>query len=328
MDEVLERQWHPVGLAKDLTEDKPISSIVMGEDVVVWRAKDKICAWKDLCPHRGTALSLGSVRNNCIRCPYHGWEFNADGQCEHVPADPKGKIPAKAKAVAIYHAEEYAGLIWVSLSDSPDPLPKISQFDEPDFRVIPIGPFELKASVTRVIENFLDISHPPIVHDGYLGDTEHAEIGDFEVELLDDEGRFMSKNIPLYQPDPDGTGGEGAMTYYDFSVLAPNVVYFLKHIGDREEKEKYIVMFPIRVVDEFHSVAYFSSAYNYAVDTPDQDIIDFHTTIIMQDKPIVESQRPELVPMDMGKEALLKTDIPITRYRRYLQNIGMQWGVA
>ena len=77
-----------------------------------------------------------------------------------------------------------------------------------------------------------------------------------------------------------------------------------------------------------NSVAYFSSAYNYSVDTPDQDIIDFHTTIIMQDKPIVESQRPELVPMDMGKEALIKTDIPITRYRRYLQNIGMRWGVA
>ena len=88
MDEVLKRQWHPVSMAKDLTENKPISSIVMGEDVVVWRADNKICAWKNLCPHRGTALSLGKVCNNRIRCAYHGWEFNAEGQCEHIPSDP------------------------------------------------------------------------------------------------------------------------------------------------------------------------------------------------------------------------------------------------
>ena len=110
------------------------------------------------------------------------------------------------------------------------------------------------------------------------------------------------------------------MTYYDFGVLAPNVVYFVKHIGDRDQKEKFVIMFPIRVVDEYHSVAHFCSAYNYATDVSDEDIKDFHTAIIMQDKPIVESQRPELVPMDMGKESLMKSDLPITRYRRYLMS--------
>lgn len=328
MDEILKRQWHPVGFSRDLTEDKPIGSVVMGEDIVVWRAKDKLCAWKDLCPHRGTKLSLGKICNNRIRCAYHGWEFNSDGQCEHIPSDPNAKIPAKAKAVAIYQAQEYGGFVWVTLSDNPDPFPKLPLFDEQEFRIIPIGPFELHASFTRVIENFLDVSHAPILHDGYIGTVNHAEIADMTVEIIDDAGRFTYKDVPLYQPDADGTGGEAKTSYYQYGLLAPNVVYFAKNVGDRDSKEIFVDYFPIRVVDEYHSVAHFCAGYNYPIDVSYETIIDFHTTIIGQDKPIVESQRPYKVPMDMGVETLIKTDIPITRYRRYLQNIGMKWGIA
>lgn len=328
MDEILKKQWHPVCLSQDLAEDKPLSAVIMGEDVVIWRSNEKICAWKNLCPHRGTALSLGKVCNNRIRCPYHGWEFNSDGQCEYIPADPNVKIPAKAKAVAIYHTKEYAGLVWVCISDEPDPLPTLPEMENSDFRVIPMGPYKMNASVTRVVENFLDVSHPPILHEGYLGDPDHAQIGDLEVEMLDDDGRFLIKNVPLFQPDPDGTGSTGKMVYYDFGVLTPNVVYFIKHIGNRENHEKFIILFPIRVVDELNSYAHFCSAYNYASEASDESIKEFHSTIITQDKPIVESQRPELVPVDLGLETLVKSDLPITRYRRYIKKIGLEWGLT
>ena len=324
MTELIKQYWHPVGLADSLPEDKPVSATVLGEDLVVWRSKEKICAWKDLCVHRGVRLSLGKVCNNRLRCAYHGWEYNAEGQCEFIPAHPEIKIPGKAKATAIYHAAEHAGLIWVSLSDKPRPLPDLPQFNEGDYRVIPCGPYEINASAPRVVENFLDLSHPAILHDGILGDSAHAEIDEYQVE--DTEDGFFVRDVRYYQPDPDGTG-EGKDAYYDFGILAPLTVYFVKHIGKRENKEKFVLMFAVRPESEKKSWAYFVAGYNYASDLSDQDINDFHSLIIGQDKPILESQRPELLPIDLAEELHLRSDLFTSRYRRHLKDIGMDFGV-
>ena len=54
-------QWYPVSLISELKSDKPLARTVLGEDIVVWRSGHKICAWKDLCIHRGVRLSLGTV---------------------------------------------------------------------------------------------------------------------------------------------------------------------------------------------------------------------------------------------------------------------------
>ena len=324
MSELIRQYWHPVGLADSLSEDKPIAAIVLGEDLVVWRSKDKICAWKDLCVHRGVRLSLGKVCNNRLRCAYHGWEYNNEGQCEFIPAHPDIKISAKARVSASYHASEHVGLIWVNLSDTPQPLPDLPQFNEANYRLIPCGPYEINASAPRVIENFLDLSHPPILHDGILGDSNHAVIDDYQVEETDDG--FLVKDVRYFQPDPDGTG-EGKDAYYDFGILAPLTVYFIKHIGARENKEKFVLMFAVRPESENKSWAHFIAGYNYASGLSDQDISDFHSLIIGQDKPILESQRPELLPMDLGEELHLRSDLMTTKYRRHLKNIGMDFGV-
>ena len=151
MTEVIKQYWHPVGLAGTLTDEKPIAATVLGEDLVIWRSKDKLCAWKDLCAHRGVRLSLGTVCNNRLRCAYHGWEYNDDGQCEHIPAHPEIRMPAKARATAIYQAREHAGLIWVNLSDTSRPLPDLPQFNEPGYRVIPCGPYEINAGARKQV---------------------------------------------------------------------------------------------------------------------------------------------------------------------------------
>lgn len=323
MDKVLKNQWHAVGLAAELTEDKPLAATILGEEVVVWRAAEKICAWKDLCVHRGVRLSLGKVCNNRLRCAYHGWEYNDEGQCELIPADPEARIPAKACAQGVYRACEHAGLIWVNLGDEPAELPILPQHDDSDFRVLAFGPFELDACATRAVENFLDLGHPPILHADYLGTPEHAKIPDYEVENLDDG--FAVKGVRYYQPDPDGTG-RSQEVIYDFGILAPLTVYFVKHVGEEGSSDKYICMFNVRPVNETKSYAYFSSAYNYETEFTDEEIGDFHTTIIMQDKPIVESQRPELLPMDLSEEIHLRSDRAAVTYRRHLKSLGVTFG--
>ncbi len=323
IDPVLLNRWHPVALASELA-DAPLGVTVLGEDIVLWRTNDALCAWKDLCVHRGVRLSLGTVCNNRIRCPYHGWEYAGDGRCVHIPADPETKIPAKARAVAIYQAVEHRGLIWVCLGDAPAELPDIPQFAESGYRVIPCGPYHIEAAAPRVVENFLDLSHPPILHDGYLGDSAHAQIPDYRIE---EQGEtYGIRDVRYFQPDPDGSG-EGKDVLYDFDVYAPFTVGFVKHVGGREAPEKFVLMFAVRPKSQTTSCAYFIAGYNYGADLSDEDISEFHGAIIGQDKPILESQRPEFLPMDLSEELHLRSDAATARYRRYLKATGLGFGV-
>ena len=81
---------HPVAYAHELA-DAPIRRRLLGEDLVLWRDSGGTPhALRDLCIHRGTALSLGRVVGDRIMCPYHGWQYGGDGVCTLIPqlADP------------------------------------------------------------------------------------------------------------------------------------------------------------------------------------------------------------------------------------------------
>jgi phenylpropionate dioxygenase-like ring-hydroxylating dioxygenase large terminal subunit len=61
---------------------------------------------QNLCAHRGAALSGGQIKGECIVCPYHGWEYQADGTCINIPANsPDTPIPYRAR-VKVYEAQE------------------------------------------------------------------------------------------------------------------------------------------------------------------------------------------------------------------------------
>src|SRR4029077_11713690 len=97
-DPVLIEDWHPVALVAQLADGGPIAARVLGEDLVVWRSGEEFFAWRDLCVHRGTRLSLGSVVNGVrLECPYHGWTYGTDGRCVLMPAHPEQAPPEKAR---------------------------------------------------------------------------------------------------------------------------------------------------------------------------------------------------------------------------------------
>jgi phenylpropionate dioxygenase-like ring-hydroxylating dioxygenase large terminal subunit len=75
-DSVLLNDWHVVANASDLKEGKPMAARLLEEDIVLWRVSENIHAWRDLCAHRGTRLSLGRIENCRLLCPYHGWEYD------------------------------------------------------------------------------------------------------------------------------------------------------------------------------------------------------------------------------------------------------------
>jgi phenylpropionate dioxygenase-like ring-hydroxylating dioxygenase large terminal subunit len=318
-DPILMNDWHVVAYAPDLQEGKPMAVRLLEEDIVLWRVGEKILAWRDLCVHRGTKLSLGKIENDTLICPYHGWTYNQEGRCIRFPAHPQQTPPEKARAKT-YQAREQYNWIWVTLGDPAFDIPLFQQWDDATFHKIQCGPYSCKASGPRALENFLDVTHFPFVHGGYLGDPAYPEVNDYEVVV--DEHGVTARDISVWQPDPDGTG-QGARVTYTYNVVRPLSASFVKSSGG----PRFAMFFTVTPVAQDHSIAWAYVAMDYG-NLPDEEVRRFQDLITLQDIPIVESQRPELLPLDLQAELHLRSDRTAVEYRRWLRQLGLSFGTA
>ncbi|MFN8633487.1 MAG: aromatic ring-hydroxylating dioxygenase subunit alpha [Chloroflexota bacterium] len=319
-DPVLRDDWHPVARLADLEAGKPLGVRLLGEDVVVWRAGDAILAWQDLCIHRGTRLSLGQVRGQSIECPYHGWTYGPDGRCTLIPAHPDQTPPAKA-VVRTYRATVQFGLVWVSLGDPRLGVPPFPEWDVPEYRTMLCGPYAVNASGPRIVENFLDVGHFPFVHENILGTRERPEIEEYEAEITP-EG-VEARSVRVYQPDPYGTG-VGDTVSYTYRVPRPLTAYLAKE----SDGPRFSLILMVTPHEEVRSTAWMVMAMNYGHEIPESELVAWQDTIFAQDQPILESQRPELLPLDLQAELHLRSDRTALAYRRWLGQLGLSFGTA
>lgn len=319
-DPVLLNDWHAVATVDQLTRTPVIGARLLGEDIVIWRSPDGPRVWQDLCVHRGTRLSLGDICDGRLACPYHGWEYASDGRCARIPAHPDQAPPAKAVAKT-YHCQEAYGLVWASLGHPSKDVPMFDEWADDGFRKVPSGPYHVNASGPRVVENFLDVAHFPFVHGGYLGVKSRPEISDYEAEISDDG--VIARNVRVFQPNGYGDG-QPAEVAYTYKALRPLTAYLRK---DSPTQTLSIIMFvtPHDLVD---SSAFMIMAENYMNGSPAQDLVTFQDTIFGQDAPILRSQRPELLPLDLQAELHLKSDRTAIAYRKWLAQLGLTIGAA
>jgi phenylpropionate dioxygenase-like ring-hydroxylating dioxygenase large terminal subunit len=236
-DPVLIDDWHPVALVAQLEDGGPIAARVLGEDIVLWRSGDDFFAWRDLCVHRGTRLSLGRVVDGVrLECPYHGWTYGADGQC---------------------------------------------------------------------------------VLEGILGDRARPEIEDYTTTIGADG--VVSEGVKVYQPDPYATG-HGSVVTYTYRVHRPLSASFIKH-----GEHSFGMLLSVTPHDAVDSTAWMWMAMNYE---PRSSMVEFQDRIFAQDRPILESQRPELLPLDLQAELHLRSDRTAIAYRRWLRELGVRTGAS
>ncbi len=319
-DPVLFNDWHAVARSSDLQKGQLAKARLLGEDLVLWRLDGRVNAWQDLCVHRGSRLSLGWVKDNELTCAYHGWTYDSSGQCVKFPAHPEQKPPATAH-VKTYHGKEMYGMVWACLGEPANEIPEFAEWDEPSFRKIFCGPYAYHASATRAVENFLDVAHFPFVHSGLLGDQAHAEINDYDV-VTDFHG-VTAKNVVVWQPDPDGTG-KGKTVNYTYRVSRPLTAYFMKSTREGD----FAIQLNVTPVDEMNCVGWMCIALNYAEETPDSELRAYQDKITSQDIPVVESQRPERLPLDLQAELHLRSDRIAVAYRKWLRQLGLSFGTA
>ena len=319
-DPVLINDWHPVASLEEFEAKNLLGVRLLGEDIVVWRVNGQPLAWQDLCIHRGTRLSMGQVEGETLQCPYHGWIYNAGGQCIRIPTHPDQVPPSKARTKT-YQARERYGLVWVSLGEPEQDIPSFPEWDDVSYRKILCGPYRFQAAGTRAIENFLDVAHFPFVHEGFLGDPQHPEIGDYEASL-GPEG-VVAEGISVWQPNPDGSG-QGARVTYTYRVFRPLTAYFIKTSAG----PSFAAYFTISPIEELSCQGWMWLAMNYGHDVPAEEIRAFESEVTAQDVPIVESQRPELLPLDLQAELHLRSDRTAIAYRQWLKRLGLTFGTA
>jgi phenylpropionate dioxygenase-like ring-hydroxylating dioxygenase large terminal subunit len=321
-DPVLLNDWHVVGRASGIRAGEVKAARLLGVDLVLWRNGDGIHAWRDLCRHRGAKLSLGTVRDDFLVCSYHGWCYDGSGACALVPAHPARTSEFGAWA-HVFHVRVRYDLVWVCLGVPATDVPSFPEWDDPAYRKVPAGPYRFRAYATRVLEDFLDAGHYPFVHAGQMAGSKSFEMAEYGVKST--EFGLVSDDIGvrrIWREGPDGTGEVGVV--YSYRVQRPLTGQYTKSYGG----ERFSMLDTVTPVDEGESLVWSIMAYNYPTGKSDEALVEYQDTLAAQDVPIVESQRPQLLPLDMGQEIAVPSDRLAVAYRQWLKKLGLKFGTS
>ena len=314
--DVLRNYWHPVAAIDELG-DKPFGVQLLDERVVVYRAKDRIVAFKDLCVHRGTPLSLGRIDDGTLVCAYHGWGYAADGACVRIPSlGPGQSIPAKARAT-VYRTEIRYGLVWVCLDEPQAPIPEYPAVEDPALHTMLVKFGIWETSAGRMIENFADFSHFAFVHPGLNGTPDDPVAPQYQVERRGNELHYV-----VGLPGDFGVGS-WATAEHHYRIVPPFSIQLSRNMP---EGRRYVLTLLVQPVSAKKIRRFLFISRNYDMDeSHDQQMHDYLKVVTAQDRAILEQQRPEELPIDLSEEFHLRgPDAASVAYRRLLAEIGVK----
>jgi len=172
---LLRRYWQPACLSSELPENDgaPLRIRLLGENLIAFRdTEGKVGLVYAFCPHRRAPLFFGRNEECGLRCVYHGWKFDRDGNCVDMPSEPQGTtLQAKVKLLA-YATVERGGLVWTYMG------PKERMPPEPDYEWTRAPASHRFVSKTfencnwlQGLEGGLDTSHSSFAHNNHFGDN-------------------------------------------------------------------------------------------------------------------------------------------------------------
>jgi phenylpropionate dioxygenase-like ring-hydroxylating dioxygenase large terminal subunit len=183
---------------------------------------------------------------------------------------------------------------------------------------------KVRASGLRVIENFLDLAHFPYVHTDILGIEEKPEVAKYEVELRRDVDELWATKCEFFQPKAAASAEGGQISQYMYRVVSPFNVMLYKTPPSAPNRWDVIALF-VQPVEPALSIAH---PYMLVIDdaSSDAELIGFQQMIFLQDKIVLENQRPILLPLQPGRETPTRADLSSVLYRRWLKEKGLTYG--
>jgi phenylpropionate dioxygenase-like ring-hydroxylating dioxygenase large terminal subunit len=323
---MLTNLWYAVEFS-DAIGTNPKLVKILQQEVVIYRTSDgQLHAMPDRCVHRGASLALGSIEHDCLVCPYHGWQYRSDGTCVKIPSlTPPATISKQAK-MSTYPVQEKYGWVWLFLGDvGNDDLPKlpnIPNFPQPEtskLRSIQ-GQFFWSANYERVLENGLDFAHAPFVHAGAFGNPDLPQIADL---AIDHYPGGVSATVELAATQPRGLWR--FLAKGDRQPIKTRTGFFLPNLTFLEV---YLPLGTLTIwtahvpIDLYTTVSKWINFRSFFTGKwADQDAHNRTIKIFEQDKPIVESQQPQIIPIDLTAELYVPADALQLEYRKLRQGI-------
>jgi phenylpropionate dioxygenase-like ring-hydroxylating dioxygenase large terminal subunit len=309
-------QWYAVSEAADVTRG-PIAVTLLGRRFVVWRGPSgSLVAAADRCPHREAPLSAGSVADGCLVCSYHGWTFGADGDCVDVPSTPPGvPIPPGAHLASLPVVERH-GLVWMSPGSPVGDVCSIAHDADPAFRRINTGFEEWRTHATRMVDNFLDVTHFPWVHTGTFG-ADQEWIAP-PVDVVEHDADFTGYTYEVDVRDAAGVAVHREMTtgfHLPFTVRST-----IRHVTGPEAGLEHVLLLCSTPVDDDTSLFTFVVWRNDDPAVPEEAVVAFDRAIGAEDRRMLERIGGEL-PLDRRATVSVQADRASLEWRRRLRAI-------
>lgn len=230
--------WYPALADSQIRPGKMKTQVLLGEPLVLCRNQHgQPFALRDICPHRGMPLSFGQFDGDQLECSYHGWQFDMNGRCRHIPALIEGAALQPEKiGVTTYHCQERDGYIWVYMPDGNEKnaarpeVPQLPLYSD-QYRFLHISTI-LRCTIDDGIVGLMDPAHGPFVHQSWFWrsrDSIHEKAKEFEPIPYGFrmKAHTPSRNSALYKVL--GLYGEDVSTTIDF--VLPNLRYEIIRCG-------------------------------------------------------------------------------------------------
>jgi phenylpropionate dioxygenase-like ring-hydroxylating dioxygenase large terminal subunit len=321
--------WHPVCTLDELRKAKPggrgpLQTTLLGERVGVAEIGGKVIAFADRCAHRGTALTLGWVEEDVLRCIYHGWCYSNQGACTEIPSLLPGRpIPARAKLTQ-YDCEVRYDLIWVRLeSGAATTIPEFPAWEDSSFHCIMGEPYTWPCSVGRRVENFIDVTHFPFTHQGTLGAPPNTVFPVYPVDQRLGRLEWKTETFLAYNPGDDTYGppkGEDSQMLppATYRVDMPFTVTLMFQWSETFATQIYMHATPI---DGETSRSYWFTCHTDD-GSADQIHLQLQDMVLGQDLPVVASQSPRVIGAPQDEISVLP-DKPSILWRKWLRKLSV-----
>ncbi|GJL83412.1 MAG: ring-hydroxylating oxygenase subunit alpha [marine bacterium B5-7] len=168
MGQLMRRHWIPAALSEELSEPdgKPLRVRLLGDNLVLFRdSEGRLGALDELCPHRRASLVYGRNEDSGLRCLYHGWKFDVDGNCVDMSSEPpESKLKEKVKHKS-YPVHECGGFVWVYMGPD-DSVPEFNRpaFSPDDKTPVSILKIRVPCNWAQVMEGQIDSAHSSSLH--------------------------------------------------------------------------------------------------------------------------------------------------------------------
>lgn len=203
-------EWYVAAFAGEVASDL-LSRKLLERNILLFRTSSgEVVALDDRCAHRSFPLSQGQRDGDTIICGYHGFRYDANGDCIEVPAMT---VCPKSIGVRRYPLVEKGPLLWIWMGDpelaATAPIPDTSFLSSPDWETSQ-GYLHLSGNYVSLHENLLDLTHLSYVHAKTFGTPEYAR-APYLTELNDGHYLVRREVIPTILPpvwaEPSGLAG-------------------------------------------------------------------------------------------------------------------------